>query len=499
MKRFVIARFPHETNTFAATPTPPEAFTVLWGADARAALRGTDWPMAPFIELADRLGVMTSTPVSAEADPSNRVSDALFEQVTKSIVDAVGEGCDAVLLELHGAMVTDTHDDGEGELLSRVRRAAPDGVVCVTLDLHANVSQAMIDQVDIVVGYKTYPHVDYRRTGEQAAELARRTLHGDIRPVTRWRRVPILASTLAMGTEAGPMARAVAAAEAAEAQAGVLAVSVFGGFPLADVADAGCSVVVTTDDDPGLAQRVADRIAAQLWAEREALIYVSPPLANSLAEARALAAGPGRGPVLLFDHSDNVYSGGTADTMDVLQGALAAGLTDIVTSPICDPEAVSVLWAAGRGALVEVDVGNKIPLPWLGRGRNPLRLKGRVTCLHDGEIPMPDSLYGPYHQSLGRTAVLDAGAVTVIVSEKRNEPCDVKLFHDLGIDPAAPRFLLIKSRMHCKPIFMPLARGLIHCDSDRGGPTSSHIGLFPIRQMRRPLFPLDRDFDWRPA
>jgi microcystin degradation protein MlrC len=498
MTHFVIARFQHETNTFAATPTPPGVFTSYWGEDARASMRGLDWPMAPLVELAERLGATATTPVAAEAEPSNRVADAMFERVAAAIVGSVEQGCDAVLLELHGAMVTQSHDDGEGELLARVRQAAPQVPICITLDLHANISQRMMDNVDVVVGYKTYPHVDYRQTGEHVAELARRTLSGEIRPLTRWRPVPILAYTLAMGTDSGPMARAVAAAQAAEHELGVLAVSIFGGFPLADIADAGMSVVVTADSDAALAQRVADRIAAQLWAEREGFIYKSPPLAVSLAEAKALADRPGQGPVLLFDHSDNVNSGGTADTMDVLQGALAAGLTGIATGPICDPEAVAEIWAAGVGAELEVQIGNKVPQPLLGRGRDPMRVDGRITCLHDGEIPMPHSIYGAYHQSLGRTAVLDTGAVKLIVSEKRNEPCDPKLFSDLGIDPRAQRFLLIKSRMHCKPIFMPLARGLVQCDSDRGGPTSSQISLFPIRHMRRPLFPLDRHFDWRP-
>jgi microcystin degradation protein MlrC len=122
---FVIARFQHETNTFSASPTPPEAFASFWGDDARASMRGSDWPMAPLVELAERLGATAPTPVAAEADPSNRVADAMFERVAAAIVSAVHQGCDAVLLELHGAMVTQSHDDGEGELLARVRQSAP--------------------------------------------------------------------------------------------------------------------------------------------------------------------------------------------------------------------------------------------------------------------------------------------------------------------------------------------------------------------------------------
>lgn len=499
MTHVVISRFQHETNTFAATSTPPEAFTAYWGEDARTSVKGSDFPMAPLLEMAERMRATSTTPVAAEASPSNRVADAMFERVASAIVGAVEQGCDAVLLELHGAMVTQSHDDAEGELLALVRRVAPRVPLCITLDLHANVSRRMIDNADVVVGYKTYPHVDYRQTGEHAAELARRTLAGQIHPATRWRQVPILAHTLAMGTDSGPMARAVAAARAAEHLPGVLAVSVFGGFPLADIPDAGVSVVVTADGDAALAQRVADGIAVMLWQEREGFIYTSPSLAASLAEADALAAQPGKGPVLLFDHSDNVYSGGTADTMDVLQGALAAGLEGIAAGPICDPEAVAEMWAAGVGAEIALDLGNKVRQPLLGRERDPMRIRGRVICVHDGEIPMPNSIFGNYHQSLGRTAVMDTGVARLVVSEQRIEPCDSKLFSDLGVDPRAQRFLLIKSRMHCKPIFMPLARGLVLCDSDRGGPTSSQISRFPIRRMRRPLYPLDRDFEWRPG
>jgi len=497
--RIVIARFQHETNTFSPVTTPIEAFSMHWGEAARASVVGTDWPMAPFIELARRMGAVAATPVAADADPSNRVPDALFERVTRALLDEIRAGCDAVLLELHGAMVTESFDDAEGELLERLRKVAPRTPVLVSLDLHANVSQRMIDNLDGVVGYKTYPHVDYRATGEHVARLAHGVLTGELRPVTRWRQVPILAHTLAMGTDHGPMARAVSAARAAEREPGVLAASVFGGFPLADVADAGVSVTVTTDRDPALAQRVADRIARQLWLERAELIHVSPPLSESLAQARRLYEQPGSGPVLLFDHSDNVYSGGTADTMDVLEAALAQGLRAIATSPICDPEAVARLWSAGLGAQVEVEVGNKVPQPLLGRSRSPVRFEGRVRRLHDGEIPMPHSIYGAYHQSLGRTAVLETAAATLVISERRNEPCDAKLFFDLGIDPRAQRFLIIKSRMHCIPIFMPLAKGLVQCDSDLGGPTSSKLSLFPICRMRRPLFPLDHAMEWTPA
>lgn len=496
--KLVIARFQHETNTFSPVATPLTSFNAKFGIDAYNSQVGSEMPMGAYLQIAEELRATIVTPFAGEADPSDRVTSEAFEVACDSITAAVAQGCDGVMLELHGAMVAEGAEDGEGELLARVRAVAPNAPICVSLDMHANVSQRMVESADIIVGYKTYPHVDYHETGMHAGRLLQRALAGEIRPVVRWCQLPILAHTLAMSTDRGAMRQAVKAAVNAESEPGVLAVSVFGGFPLADVRDAGMSVVVTTDGDPILAQSIADRIAQSIWNERSAFVYRSPPLAQSLAAAQQLAARPGHGPVLLFDHSDNCYSGGSCDTMDVLQAALTAGLTGIATSPICDPEAVHQLLAVGLGGMTTVQLGNKSSFHNLGLSKSPMSLTGRVTAISDGDVWIKRGDFAPMLQRLGRSVVFDVGAAEIIVSEQRVEPYGLEVFNSLGLTPSGKRYLLIKSRMHCRPIFMPIARGLVECDADDGGPTSSNLGLFPIRSMRRPLYPLDPDCVWQP-
>ena len=213
--RFVIARLNHETNTFSPVPTPLEAFEPRWGRDAFEAASGTRTAMGAFLDLAAELGAEVVTPVLAWADPSGPVDDAAYERITDSIVEAVGEGCDAVLLDLHGALVTAGRPDGEGELLERVRAAAPRVPITVALDLHGNITGRMVENADILVSFKTYPHVDMYEAGALAGRLLARTLAGEIRPVVAWRRPPLMTHTLRSATDEGAMHRAVEAAREA--------------------------------------------------------------------------------------------------------------------------------------------------------------------------------------------------------------------------------------------------------------------------------------------
>jgi microcystin degradation protein MlrC len=306
-----------------------------------------------------------------------------------------------------------------------------------------------------------------------------------------WRSLPLLSHTLRSDTSAFAMRRAVDAALVAEREPGVLAVSIMAGFSLADFEGAGVSVVVVTNRRIDLAEAVAARIAQQMWEDREGFIYASEPLAQSLQHARALAAGPGTGPVLLLDHSDNVMSGGSCDTMDVLQEALQAGLTDIAVGPIADPEAVAQLFTAGVGATVTVALGNKTRLKAQGLNKTPVVLTGVVRATDGGEFCVSGPIYTGATVRMGRTVLFDIGAAQIVVTEERVEPYDLGIYTSVGISPAEKTYLLLKSRMYCRPVFEPLSKGLVECDSDSGGPTSSNYSLFPFKKIRRPIYPLD--------
>lgn len=486
--KILIARLNHETNTFSPVPTPFEAFAPRFGEEALRDNLGMRTAMAAFIDLAQGLGATLITPVSAMSNPSGPVHAAAYDELTRRIVEAV-PGCDAILLDLHGAMVAENSPDGEGDLLERVRAAAPGVPIGVALDLHGNITAKMVANADVMVGFKTYPHVDMYETGEHAGRLLLAMLQGQTRYSVRWHQLPMMSHTLRSTTLQGAMLRAVDAARAAEAE-GMPAVSVFAGFSLADIEAPCVSVVVTgRADDPAATQAAADRVAASIWSERAEFVYDSEPLTESMQRAQALAIGASR-PVLLLDHSDNCMSGGTCDAMDVLQAALAEGLTDIAVGPLCDPEAVDELVAAGVGAQVTVRLGNKVPLTQLKVTKEPVALTGTVVAVGDGEYTVTGPIYTGQRCAMGRTVLFDTGSAQIVVTERTHEPWDLGVFSCVGVDPTAHRFVLLKSRMYCRPVFVPLSQALVECDSPTGV-TSSNYALFPFKSVRRPVFPLD--------
>ena len=488
--KILIARLNHETNTFSPVPTPLAAFSPTYGNAAYRENLGMRTAMAAFIDLAQSLGAELVTPLSAMANPSGAVQAQAYEELTQRIVDAAS-GCNAILLDLHGAMVTENSNDGEGDLLVRLRAAAPGVPMGVAFDLHGNITQKIIDHCDVAVGFKTYPHVDMYETGAHAGRLLLAMLQGKATYAVVWHPLPLLSHTLCSTTLKGAMLRAVQMARDAEAQ-GIPAVTVFAGFALADIEAPCVSVVVTAVNTPqgvSMAQRAAKRIADQIWAEREDFVYRSAPLTESLAYAQTLSAAATR-PVLLLDHGDNCMSGGTCDTMDVLQAALAQGLQDIAMGPLCDPQAVQTLIEAGVGASVTLAVGNKVQLTQLGIVKAPLLLTGTVRAISDGNYTVTGPIYTGQRCSMGRTVWLDTGVAQIVVTECPHEPWDMGVFDCLGLDPGLHRFLLLKSRMYCRPVFVPLCADLVECDSP--GVTSSDFSLFAFAKVRRPVFPLDQ-------
>ena len=490
--RLLIARLNHETNTFSPVPTPLEAFAPTYGEAALREQQGMRTAMSAFIDLAHRLGATPVTPVSATANPSGRVHAAAYDELTRRIVEAAS-GCDAILLDLHGAMVAENSADGEGDLLERLRAAAPGVPIGVALDLHGNITPRMIANADVIVGFKTYPHIDMYETGEHAGRLLLAMLRDGERYAVRWHQLPMMGHTLRSTTLQGAMLRAVDAARAAEAE-GMPAVTVFAGFSLADIEAPFMSVVVTgRADDPSAAQATADGIAAAIWRERAEFVYDSEPLDASLRRALALAEDAKEAddrPVLLLDHSDNCMSGGTCDAMDVLQAALAAGLSDIAVGPLCDPEAVAELVAAGNGARLSVRLGNKVPLTQLAVIKEPVTLEGTVRAISDGEYTVTGPIYTGQRCAMGHTVLFDTGHARIVVTERTHEPWDLGVFSCVGLDPTTHRFMLLKSRMYCRPVFAPLSHALVECDSPTGV-TTSNYALFPFRNVRRPVFPLD--------
>lgn len=492
--RAVIAMMHHETNTFSPVPTPLARFgspDVPTGREVYRRFKGTGTGLGAFLDAAEAAGMEIQTPIAGNAAPSGPVESVAYDQMCDAICAAIVKGCDVCFLDLHGAMVTESTDDGEGSLLKRIRQIAPGLPIAVSLDLHANLTDEIVRNCTVLVGYKTYPHLDMYETGAHAARIMLRALKGAVKPVMSWGQRPILAQTLRMGHDDRPMGPLLTQARAEEAN-GLLAASVFGGFPLADILHAGLSVVTVADGSHSAAEAACERLLSAAWQEKTEWIFRSEPLAASITRAKSLTGGP----VILLDHADNAASGGTQDVMAVLREALDQGLQDIAMFGVCDPEAVVAMEAAGVGKEISLGLGGKADMPAIAMTGQPLHLTGRVRAITDGNFPITVPMGRGTIASMGKTAVFDTGQAQIVVCSRHTEPYDPGCFRSVGIEPTAKRYLILKSRIHYRAGFRAITKHEIPCNGI--GVTSSDNRLFAFKKVRRPIYPLDPDCPERP-
>ena len=490
MKRVLTARFMHETNTFSRVPTD---MAVIRRRDYHldneipAAFRGTRSAFGAAFEAADKFGWTLVHPVSANPNPSGIVTDDAFEQITAMILGAVDTKgpIDGTLLFLHGAMVSDNHEDAEGEFLARLRRRVGAEVpIVVTLDLHANVTQLMADNANALIAYRTYPHIDYYERAWQGAELLQRAMGGEIQPKTVIARRPMLYGLDHGRTQCGPMAELIARGEALEHNGEALVVSICAGFSRANIHDVGPSVTVTVDGDAGRGQAIAEEFIDYAWETRD---FTTVKLL-SVDEVVALAGRgrPGDKPLVVADYTDNPGGGGYGDATAFLRGLVASGLESVAFHAICDPEAVQEGMRAGVGAKTTLSLGGKTD-PSMGGG--PLALHGEVVCLTNGRFIAYGPMGGGVERDYGPSMVFRVGGIDIIVITNNGQAVDLGQFTSLGIDPTRYRTVAVKSMQHFRAAFEPIAREVVLVDT---GALCSEIYTPELfTKVRRPIWPLD--------
>jgi len=486
-RKILVAMMMHETNTFSPVPTPLTSFRPLSGPAAVQEFQDTNTQLGGFLHVAKETGAEIVVPLAAGAHPSGYVERAAYEDMCEAIVGGIRNGCDAAFLALHGAMVAEHVDDGEGELLRRIRAVAPHLPLAVGFDFHAHMTAPMVDHATVLAGYRTYPHIDMGETAQRAARTLVRAMNGEVEPVMVWGWLPMMTSTLVHAPSRQPMKDVMDMAIGAESSGAVLNASVFGGFPHADIPHLSCSAVIVCDrqGDPGKA--LLDQLLGLAWERRDSFLYRGEPLSSQIAHARSL----GEGPILLVDHGDNTASGGTQDVMSVIEEVTRQGLEDVVAGPICDPPSIARILAAGTAASVTLSLGGKVDMPQVNLTGKPLSVTGKVARITEGEFVVTGPMATGTRVRMGRTAVLDTGAMEIVVSERRSEPFDLGVFTHCGIDPRRKRYVLIKSRQHFRAGFEPIARHIVLCDGE--GVTSSDLQRFTYRNRRRPLYPFEAD------
>jgi microcystin degradation protein MlrC len=495
MKRVLTGRFMHETNTFSIVKTD----MALWRRrdfhtenEIPSVFRGTRSAMGATFEAADKYGWSLIHPISANANPSGTVTDDAFDTIAGIILGAVERQglIDGVLFHLHGAMVTESHEDGEGELLERLRGVVgADVPVVVTLDLHANVTKKMADNASALIAFRTYPHVDMYERAWQGAELLERAMHGRIKPRTIIARRPMIHGLDWGRTQKGPMAELIARGERLERAGELLAVSICAGFSLANIRDVGPSVTVTVDELDELgngppAQEIAEGFMDYAWETRD---YSSIRLFSiAKAVARAREGKRGDKPLVIADFTDNPGGGGYGDATAFLKGLIEARIEGVAFHAICDPEAIAAGMAAGIGTTTTLTLGGKTDPT---RGGGPLMLTGEVTCLTNGRFIAYGPMGGGVERNYGPSMVFRVGGIDIVLISNNGQATDLGQFTSLGIDPARYPTVAVKSMQHFRAAFEPIAREVILVDT--GALCSEIYTPEHYDRVPRPVWPID--------
>jgi microcystin degradation protein MlrC len=487
--KVLAAQIMHETNTFSKLPTDEEAYRrryLYFGEDVTPAMRGTKTELGGIVDAADAYDWRLTTPVAANATPSGKVTAACWEKLLGAVLAAIDTDgpFDGMVLALHGAMVAETADDAEGELLRRIRAKVGTKIpIAITLDLHANATEAMAEHASAIVAFRTYPHIDQYERGRQASDLVQRAMKGEIRPVTSFARRPMIMGFNAGITQHGPMRDALDRAAAIERRGEALVVSLHTGFGWADIADTGPSATVTTDGDKAKGRRLAEEFMEDCWRTRDVTPWPFPTVAEAIAQLRSL--GPGDKPVILADATDNPGGGAYGDATNLLRGLIEGGIDGVALATITDPEAVEIGRKAGHGAAVTLSLGGKID-PRYGA---PIHVMGTVENLSDGTMINDGPMYAGVKLSMGPTMVLRVGGIQIVVASNRLQTTDRQAFLSQGIDPTRCKVLVVKSTHHFRAAFEPMARQTNTVDS--GALCSPDFRIFPFKKLRRPIYPLD--------
>lgn len=476
-----------ETNTFISEPTTIDHFVenlFVFGDDVRIHFAGTDHEVGGFFERLDETDHDVVPLFAARALPFGTVTDetyaALLEELLREFRRA--GSLDGLLVAPHGATVSETVRDVDGDWLTKVREiVGPDVPIISTADPHGNLSPAMISAVDAITAYRTNPHVDQRARGMEAADLLLRTLAGEIRPVTAAAFPPLLINIDKQCSEEEPCRSLLKLAAEIRTRPGVLSTSLFLGFPYADVPEMGAAFAVVTDGDRELAQQLADEFAAVMWDRRHE--FVADLIDVQSAVQQAIDAP--ESPVLLLDMGDNVGGGSAADGT-VLVHELNR---QKVNAFIClnDPQAVYYAEKAGIGNYVQLSVGGTTD----NLHGEPFTAKFTIHDVTDGQFEEPEARHGGMrHFNQGRTAIVttDTG-LTVMLTSRRMVPFSLHQLTDFGIDPSTFQVIVAKGVNAPIAAYAPVCPKLIRVNTP--GATTADVMSLNYHHRRRPMFPFE--------
>lgn len=480
--RLFTACFAHESSGFSPIPTSIENFreTMLHRPSRGEIVEGRHQSIECALSAKGlERGHDLVESVGAVAMPSGPMVKADYEAVRDEIVGDLKKAMpvDAVALFLHGAQLAHGYDDPEGDLLAAIRAVVGPAIpIGVEIDLHGNITQAMIDNATLVIACKEYPHIDFLERADELLDILEATVAGRVRPAASWRKLPMLGI---FHTTRQPMRGLVDRLSELEKTPGVLSVSIAHGFPWHDTPHAGSTVMVVTDSDRALGDKLAAEIATDLFAVREEIAAPRTSLDEAFAE---LAAAP-PGLVIIADTADNAGGGAASDSTFFLREMIRRNIDNAAIGMIWDPVAVDLAFAAGVGATLPMRIGGKTS-PLSG---DPLDADVTVTALN----PRLSQVAFGFRRIVGKAAALRIGGVDVVLITHREQVHSPDCFTEMGIDLAARRLAVVKSAQHFHARFSPLASKIVYAVAP--GATSVDFTTFDYHRLPRPIWPLDAE------
>lgn len=489
-KRVLLAGLSHETHTFVPNLTRLRDFHVLHAAEIRATA-GDVSGLAGVLQVAEERGWDLVPVIAMSAMPGPVVADEVLDAFWRAFVETTEREAlrriDGVMLILHGAMVSKSTLDVEGEVLRRIRSLEPlaDVPVCGSLDLHGNFTAAMAQHGSCLVAYRENPHTDIKQTAIRAARHLDRLMRSGERPTTVWAHPPLIWTPSGTGTRTDPMRALEARAREIEAaHADILAVNVFGGFAFADVPEAGVSFSAVTVGDPAVAQRALAELSEMAMEMRALGNIVGMPLEEALDRL----SGHHRGPVLLVEPADNIGGGAPGDNTYVLHALVERGIQN-AGMIINDPETVQALQKCATGQRVRMEIGGKSGVV----GAESLPLEVELLSRSDGRYTLEDPhshLAGSgLHIEMGPCAVVRHQGITIVLTSRPSPPFDLGQWRSQGIQPEALSVIVVKAAAAHRQAYDPIAAASYTVDTP--GACTQNLKRLPYRHAKRPVYPLD--------
>ncbi len=489
--RIAIGSIMHESNTFSTVRTTLNDFNNMTvGKEVIESYQGTGHPVGGFLAVAQKEGIEIIPTIVTNACPSGPVTDHAFQFLKEKLLKGIKNAghIDGVLLALHGAMLTESLEDPEGNILEEVRRIIGNTAYLVSsLDSHANLSPLMVKNADALIGYKTAPHVDRRETGEEAARVLISLIKKKVTATMAMKKIPMLASGNAAVTSAEPMVSLLEKAKLRERQKGVVSLSVFIGYTLADVAISGPSIVAVTENNPELARKITRDLAREMWRVRKEFRFELTPVPDAIDQALLTEGGP----VVIADMGDNPCGGGSGDVNILLENLIERKVRDVAVALFVDPGAVKKAIEAGVGEQVSLEIGGKIDTD----ACKPLKVKGKVRLLFDGKFMHKELVAQGTWDDMGRTAVVHINGIEVVIVERTIRVSDPEIFRSVGIEPKDKKIVVVKDGLQFLVCYEPFAKRVIFVDTP--GWTSPNLSYFTFKNLKRPIFPLDDDIQFK--